>query len=133
MKAAGIQSNKLKLAHSQSLHFTDALLSMVNPQGTIVSSVIGKVRFTCPKCRTVWTSGIGLFGVMLNQKRVKRGGYAIDFKVIVFGRDCKHCNVQGEFKPYEDEMERIAAKAAKMSLEAFGFAYGKEEKLPKKS
>ncbi len=60
---------------------------------------------------------------MINQKRVKRGFYAINFKVIAFGRDCKNCNVKGVFKPYEDEMERIAVKAAKMSLKAFGFTY----------
>ena len=58
--AAGIQANKLKLAHSEFLYDT-RVSRMANPEGSKVDEIQAKVRYTCPHCKNTWTSGVGQF------------------------------------------------------------------------
>ncbi len=113
--AAGIQANKLKLTHSESLYDT-RVQRMVNPEGAVIQQLQAKVRYTCPHCQHTWTSGLGQFTAIIEQKRVKRGCYAINFRVLSYTHECKKCQVRGEVKPYEDEMERISTNVARESL-----------------
>ncbi len=96
--AAGIQANKLKLIHSQNLYDT-RVQRMVNPEGTQIYPIEAKVRYTCPNCKHSW-SVLGQFAAMLDQKRVRRGCYAINFRVLAYRHECKKCHVRGKEKPY---------------------------------
>ena len=105
---------------------------MVNPEKAELHHLQAKVRYTCPSCKHIWTSGLGQFAAIIDQKRVRRGCYAINFRVLAYTHDCKNCQVRGEVKPYEDELERISTIIARESLQSFGFTYDKEDKPAKK-
>ena len=95
------------------------------PDATVVL-LRPKVRFTCRSCKHTWTSALGQFAVILEQKKLSRNRYYIKTKVIAYWFNCQKCGEKGDMKSYESEMERIAAITAKQALEKFGFEYEKE-------
>ena len=91
-----------------------------------------KVRYTCSTCKHTWTTR-GVFDAYVRQLKQTKGRFSVDYQVIAYQHECKSCQVKGEFKPYEDELERISIGLAKSILTEFGFTYEKEEPRPKKS
>ena len=64
-----------------------------------------KIKYECKGCKTEWTSQYGLtvwyYKVTSDKKQVQ-------FKVQVYGQDCKRCKTSGKLEPYECEWERLA-------------------------
>ena len=53
--------------------------------------------------------------------------------MLIYTQKCKGCGHSGNMKAYEDEMERIATKFAKVLCTSLGYEYEKEEKFQRKS
>ncbi len=91
-----------------------------------------KVRFTCPGCKHMWTSGLGQFAAVFEQKKHGKD-FSIKFNVIAYWFECKKCGCKGDMKAYQSEMERISVVAVKQVLQKFGFVYERVETTQKAS